>query len=345
MFKKILIVLMIGCFLLGWATKAEVENVEAEAEKGNVELSREAYQAEFGTFGPITSAEEPALYKRDLNPVTPKSGITTGHVIFYGHYIKPPYKLEIREDTLLFLNGINLDKRLVSRVTAEKMKREDRKSDYLRKKYSEFYEEQDKMYNNKIANNLYNRVYKKQGQEAAIDSLYDYYERHTLVISEVEITPKGEKTVEVVLGFNLLNENANGEVKYTDIPKILNFKVKSKVPENAVKIIPRSVTGSLFETKEQRLEFKKSAKKMAKENCEITLNRCRVLYYSYSSETGFSEEEFIKMIKILRSTDLSFESKVEELKAFLLSELEAKDILYNFDPEVWPEIDEEGNLK
>jgi hypothetical protein len=32
MFKKILIVLMIGCFLLGMATKAEVENVKEEAE-------------------------------------------------------------------------------------------------------------------------------------------------------------------------------------------------------------------------------------------------------------------------------------------------------------------------
>jgi len=42
MFKKILIVLMIGCFLLGMATKAEVEEIKEEAEKEVIEDSAAA---------------------------------------------------------------------------------------------------------------------------------------------------------------------------------------------------------------------------------------------------------------------------------------------------------------
>jgi hypothetical protein len=46
MFKKILIVLMIGCFLLGMATRAEAENVKEEAEE---EVMSDSTTADFGT--------------------------------------------------------------------------------------------------------------------------------------------------------------------------------------------------------------------------------------------------------------------------------------------------------
>jgi len=348
MFKKVLIVLMIGCFLLGWATKAEVENVkeeaEVEAEKGNVELSREAYQTEFGKFGPITSEEETALYKRNLNPVTPNSGITAGHVILYGHYIKPPYKFEIREDTLLYLNGISLKPRLVPRITAERMKRQDRKFDYLHKKYPGYYEQKDKIwYDKKTVHNLYKRVYKKQGQQAAIDSLYSFYEENTLVVRDVEITKKGEGAVEISLDMKSLEEKENGEVKYGSRTEIFNLNPKSNASENNVNIIHQS--GSLFETKEEWFEYKKGVTKRTKESYEKSLKIGHIFYFSYNTQTGFWECDFRKIIEILRATNLSFEEKVEKLESFGPTKIGAKDMLYNFDPEVWPEIDEEGNLE
>ncbi|MBN2134920.1 MAG: hypothetical protein JW737_04250, partial [Acidobacteria bacterium] len=33
------------------------------------------------------------LYKFDINPITPESGIKGGLLIYYGHYVKPPYKV------------------------------------------------------------------------------------------------------------------------------------------------------------------------------------------------------------------------------------------------------------
>jgi hypothetical protein len=56
----------------------------------------------------VSIEKERELFKMDIHPVTPKEGIMTGHVILYGHHIKPPYKLEIVNDTLLFLNGVQI---------------------------------------------------------------------------------------------------------------------------------------------------------------------------------------------------------------------------------------------
>jgi hypothetical protein len=48
-----------------------------------------------------------SYYKMEINPITPSAGITTGHVIAYGHYIKPPYKVEVR-DTCVFINNVQV---------------------------------------------------------------------------------------------------------------------------------------------------------------------------------------------------------------------------------------------
>jgi hypothetical protein len=52
--------------------------------------------------------DKPAsYYKMDINQITPAEGITTGHLIAYGHYIKPPYKVEVR-DTCVFVNNVQV---------------------------------------------------------------------------------------------------------------------------------------------------------------------------------------------------------------------------------------------
>lgn len=45
------------------------------------------------------------LYKFDIHPVTPKKGITGGILIYYGHFVKPPYKVE-RKGLEIFINGL-----------------------------------------------------------------------------------------------------------------------------------------------------------------------------------------------------------------------------------------------
>jgi len=64
------------------------------------------------TFTWEYSEEEAELYRMDIHQITPDSGITTGHIIAYGHYIKPPYKIEMR-DTILYINGVQIFPRLI----------------------------------------------------------------------------------------------------------------------------------------------------------------------------------------------------------------------------------------
>lgn len=58
------------------------------------------------------SEEEAALYKMPIKQITPKDGIETGHVIAYGHYIKPPYKVEVKivdGDTGVYINNVKVE--------------------------------------------------------------------------------------------------------------------------------------------------------------------------------------------------------------------------------------------
>ncbi len=54
------------------------------------------------------SAVEAQLYRFDIKPVTPESGISAGYVIAYGHPLKRPYRFDIKDDTLLLLNGVQV---------------------------------------------------------------------------------------------------------------------------------------------------------------------------------------------------------------------------------------------
>lgn len=44
-------------------------------------------------------------YKTKINPITPKSGITSGYVVFNGHFIKPPYNVT-SNDKCVKINNI-----------------------------------------------------------------------------------------------------------------------------------------------------------------------------------------------------------------------------------------------
>jgi hypothetical protein len=55
------------------------------------------------------SAVEARLYHYDIRPVTPAQGITRGYVFAYGHPLARPYRFEIRSDTLLMVNGVQVN--------------------------------------------------------------------------------------------------------------------------------------------------------------------------------------------------------------------------------------------
>jgi hypothetical protein len=70
------------------------------------------------------SEEEEELYRMPLKQVTPKDGIWTGHIIAYGHYIKPPYKVEVK-DTFVYVNNVQIFPVLITE--GEKKRREEEK--------------------------------------------------------------------------------------------------------------------------------------------------------------------------------------------------------------------------
>jgi len=123
----------------------------------------------------VSPRKEKELYTMKINPVTPPEGIETGHVILYGHYIKRPYKLEIKDDTLLFLNGIQIFPPLEvkARKYADSVFHERaRKKYYWMGPYTKHLNEL-----LKEADIVYKRVYKKQNAKAAKDSVLKFLQQ------------------------------------------------------------------------------------------------------------------------------------------------------------------------
>ncbi len=48
--------------------------------------------------------DDEEYYKFDIHPITPEKGITGGILIYYGHFVKPPYKVEIKNGEVLVNN-------------------------------------------------------------------------------------------------------------------------------------------------------------------------------------------------------------------------------------------------
>lgn len=55
----------------------------------------------------VYSEQEVALYRIDIKPIKPDSGIDSGHVLVYGHYIRPPYVVSV-EDSSVLINGVSV---------------------------------------------------------------------------------------------------------------------------------------------------------------------------------------------------------------------------------------------
>ena len=67
------------------------------------------YMTEAGLSSTEYSEVEAGLYRYDMHPVTPATGIPTGWVIAYGHLLARPYQFTVKQDTLLFVNGIQVE--------------------------------------------------------------------------------------------------------------------------------------------------------------------------------------------------------------------------------------------
>ena len=321
--EKSLIVLMIGFFLLGMATKAEVEDVKEEAKK---EVVKSETNPEKGTYELlIKPSEEPSLYKTSLNIETPNEGIASGHVIAYGHYIKPPYKVEIKEDTILFINGVQLFPHLASKFEIEKKRREEISLEEYQKNHikEELLVKRIHSLFDKIGE-TYKVIEPKNGRNKAIDSIFKLAQAETLVVkTDTTTIGKDDCTFYVdyfipgygdTTGFMLLLHGGDPSSGYT-----------SKSRE-----IRDSDDGEKYVN-----YWKKRIEEELREGDVIFRSSFMGNKSGVNSWKGYF---FWRILDILENEGLTIEEKIGEIKSEVpLPFAESiKELIYNFDPSEWP---------
>jgi hypothetical protein len=274
----------------------------------------------------LSPAEKAKLYKIDIHQKTPSEGIETGHVILYGHYIKPPYKYEIVNDTLLFLNGVRAYPVLQPKV-----------DEYIREKRREKYKEADRIaepHTKRVrslidtAEEVYMEIASTKGRDVAIDSVYEVLKGESLIV-EVRIEPKGEEDASMSIW------------RYTP-----GFRMPPKKPmleRVSLRARPREKDRSLEllypppKNEAERIARKRKFLEKWTGHYENYLRKGRALFHS----TPRSPTEVEEINKIMRDARLSPDDKLEALSKIGRSTKWTKKIFYNFDPKEYPELKEE----
>jgi len=312
MFKKVLIVLSV-CFLLGMATKAEVEGVKKEAEKEVVKSETNPDMWTYETL--IKPSEELALYKTSLNVQTPIEGIETGHVIAYGHYIKPPYKFEIREDTLLYLNGIRIYPCLVnSKVSNEENKRIDEKYQKAHSKAEPVLKKHEILFGQMIS--IYKKITPLEGRETAIDSILSLISKDTTI--EVVDTNRWDPN-----GFTLdIEYYLPGYCEPPEPPCFLSIEFRIESSQELSPYFKRGI---------------KERAKNEKTRVESALKASGVVICSSFNQSIniYCESDFWEISGILNSKEFSLNEKLKKLFS-VAAVVNGKELIYNFDPSEWP---------
>jgi hypothetical protein len=323
--RKLMLIVLSFCFLFGMATRAE-EDVKEEAKLESAITGQEASPVMEAYDPLIKPEEEPALYKTQINQITPSSGIKTGHVIAYGHYIKPPYKVEVREDTLLFLNGMRIYPPLPSKIRLEETRRE-------REKYKEAVEVSEP-YRKRLralfdnAQELYKVIAPKIGKEAAVDSICKLLKKDSLMV-DVKVGSQGKEYILLELKYYLPGLFMPPEDPLEELLELRMHSPKSTPTIN----------------NEERLKRKKSSVVRMKERAEKDLGKGHVLMTINVSVCWnvLFEMHFWRIVRVLKDTNKTFNEKLEKLcgRDIGLIEDGAKELLYNYNPNEWPELEEE----
>jgi len=331
MFKRFLFILTVCVFLLGMATKAEVENLEKEAKPVSTAIEGgKAFGAE--ETPSIKPEEEPALYRTEIKQITPNSGITTGHVIAYGHYIKPPYKVEIKNDTMLFINGVQIFPHIRSKFEIEKKRREEIKLD---EKYGEAriiskpYRERLRSLFDKISS-TYELLEPRVGRIKALDSIYKLAEAETLIV-KIDTTFVGKDDCSLGIGYFLPGY--------------------SKSPDDLIgiglELEGRDSSSGYTHYSSQKTRDSDAGKKYAifwKNGIEGELRDGDIIFHPSFNRKGSGVNSWQgyrvwKILEILEHESLSIEKKIEEIQSEvpLPSEENIKELIYNFAPSEWPD--------
>ena len=288
------------------------------------------------------SEEEAKLYRMPINQVTPEDGIWTGHVIAYGHYIKPPYKIEVR-DTLVFINNVQVYPALktpgmIEKERIEKEEREARKKaveEYI-KTHQEEYEEMLRI--DSMAKVIYEDVKSTEGREGAVKAVMDYY-RRCRGVDSVNINSLKRGEIDVFY--------QKGTIQH----ELLRIKGYRRPRQRTVRFEPYGVCGSgppLYETKEEReAALRKMRLPVTKEErakfragiYEGGLKNGRGIAFYTHGTSGFSNHTLNKILSILSNRKMPVSEKVNVLP---INPWLKRWIIYNYDPNEWPKLEKGG---
>jgi hypothetical protein len=246
------------------------------------------------------------LYKFDIHPVTPNKGVNGGILIYYGHFVKPPYNIK-RIGSEVFVNGLRIypgDKYFENHLAEIKESR-------LRKKYPDnperkkIREARCKIVND--ARNLYSKLKtkysnKKDASDLIKKDLNEFLSSYWL-IEKYEIYNKG------IIGFDyIVKGDKNKQLHYIELEEEIAAYTKKEI----------QVLDTNFAEEE-------------KVSWNYTLSR--FLYFYFYSSYPYSTREINlleKVVIILKSRSSRIE-KIQKLY-LLLDNIEiAKVTFYNFD--------------
>lgn len=241
----------------------------------------------------------PGYYKININQVTPDSGINTGHVIAYGHYIKPPYKIEVR-DTIIFINDVQIFPMLLSDQQKEKINNELERTN-IWKNTAEY------------------KIKVKYDVEA--DAVYN------TILKETNDTSRAVKKAIIVLMKSGLYDRITFD-KHAPKNQIKFWYKGWSVPVyyHFTSHMERKVTFKV------NITIADVAQQKAK-SIENSLNRNRIKIFGYSGQETKSGSDIYKIANILNDTTLTPEQIIGELKCIGL--FDGYELVDNYDEKEW----------
>jgi hypothetical protein len=274
----------------------------------------------FNTFNGYSKIEE-KLYKFDIHPQTPNVGIATGYAILYGHYVKPPYKFEIGNDTILYLNGVQIDPEIKNKVReiarawyskrAEKEAEKDGLNPYM--------DEVEFLLNK--ADSIYKALISTKGQKRVIDTITKLFKSDTFLY-RFEIGPQehdviaGTLVVKSPVDKTLINIGFTLEPYHPNEWSFLNPKDEAERIRWRKELLERDIKSNEENLKMDGTQFGGGGR-----------------YGAYWAITTY---------QIMSDPSLNLFMKVDKLKRIDPTSLFFKEIIYNYTQAEYQEIEKRG---
>lgn len=278
------------------------------------------------------SEEEAELYRMPIEQITPKDGIWTGHIIAYGHYIKPPYKVEVKDTTVL-INNVQIYPALMTPGMIEKGKKAKEIREMKKREIEAFIKAHQEEYNemqriDSLAKVLYKKTKTNKGGESALNAVVEFYSK----CDEVDSAKVFDATF--------------GEIKVFHRPDAIQAKLQQiqgyQSPYRIVRFEPPlTMIAASYKTKEERDEaMRKMGLPVTKQDFAIanakiyerSLERGSIkMFFTYGG-SSYPGHYFNLILGILQNKFLTLEEKARILPVDLR---DASWILYNFDHKEW----------